>query len=614
LIIGVGSVGIAWSDDLLSDDDLLGDSDAGAHLSDLPGMTAPKQPSGKGDESSDATVDTADKAHSALFMENNYPSASTCGMCHPNHFEQWSASPHAYAQLSPVSGAMSATLNILTQGTLGDFCIRCHSPAAGNLGEPIIMSNLDRQPASREGITCVVCHRVDKPYGKVNGRLAMVKGGITDPVYGPSGNERLKEALNNPDVRVSTDPNEKGRKIHGDVVKVDYMSSSGFCSPCHDVSLVNGFRAEETFSEYRHSPAAKKGNSCQDCHMATVPGVPSPYSNGPAAVVGGVATKPRKLTNHMFAGPDYSVVHPGIFPHNMQAQRMATLAEWLSFNHEAGWGTPAFEKHIPADAKFPERWSSIDDRYEARAIIDEQMKLLDEAADYRRQLLKVGYRLGEVKVNQADEEGIDFAVRVWNGTDGHNAPTGFERVVFLRVTVTDAEGTEIYHSGDLDPNGDLRDQHSAYVQSGEVPLDENLFNMQSKFIVRNLRGGEREQVLPANFSIDALPFIRPDVNPTSLINRTLGVRFHKKGMEPNGDRWAHYCIDDELLTGKPPYQAKVELVAGMIPANLVGWIQIGGFDYGLSPREVARRIVQGHQTLWTKITPLVPGVDGKEAK
>ncbi len=73
------------------------------------------------------------------------------------------------------------------------------------------------------------------------------------------------------------------------------------------------------------------------------------YDFGPAAVVGGEPTTPRKLTNHFFGGPDYSIIHPGIFPHNAEAQQMATLAEWLQFDHEAGWGADEFED--PHDAE-----------------------------------------------------------------------------------------------------------------------------------------------------------------------------------------------------------------------------------------------------------------------
>ena len=69
--------------------------------------------------------------------------------------------------------------------------------------------------------------------------------------------------------------------------------------------------------------------------MSTEPGVNSGYAMGPAAVVGGRPTRPRKRTNHMFAGPDYSIIHPGIFPHNARAARLAEIRDWLVFDVEA---------------------------------------------------------------------------------------------------------------------------------------------------------------------------------------------------------------------------------------------------------------------------------------
>jgi hypothetical protein len=38
----------------------------------------------------------------------------------------------------------------------------------------------------------------------------------------------------------------------------------------------------------------------------------------------------------------------------------------------------------------------------------------------------------------------------------------------------------------------------------------------------------------------------------------------------------------------------------MVPVNLVAEIMGVGFDYGMSAAEVARRVVAGHQVLWTR--------------
>ena len=223
---------------------------------------------------------------------------------------------------------------------------------------------------------------------EISGRLPIVEGSLYEPVFGPSGNEELERAIESGRFNLQTDPERAGRGVHAEAREFFQLSRPGLCGSCHDVNLVNGFRLEEAFSEYKHTPAAAAGVSCQDCHMGTEPGVPSGYREGPAARVGDRETSPRKRTNHMFAGPDYSIVHPGIFPHNTEAQALATLREWLAFDHEAGWGTDAFEDTVPDDYEFPPRWTEPDDRYDAADIISDNLELLDELAEQRLALLR----------------------------------------------------------------------------------------------------------------------------------------------------------------------------------------------------------------------------------
>ncbi len=149
-------------------------------------------------EAMDVVEAAAALAHEQLFVADRYPSANTCGQCHPQQFKEWSASQHAYALFSPVFTALHGTILKKTNGTFGDFCIRCHTPVGMNLGEPVFMSALDRHTTSREGVTCVVCHRVNQPFGKISGRLAIVEGDSLQPIYGPKGNKNLQEVLADP--------------------------------------------------------------------------------------------------------------------------------------------------------------------------------------------------------------------------------------------------------------------------------------------------------------------------------------------------------------------------------------------------------------------------------
>lgn len=549
----------------------------------------------------------ADAEHEALFLENRFPSAVTCATCHPGHYREWSVSPHAYAQISPVFNAMHGTILKLTNGTNGDFCIRCHTQVGMNLGEPEFMSNMDRHPTSREGITCIVCHRVNQAYGKLSGRLAIVEGDIFEPVFGPAGGEELARVIADDSFRVNTERGQSGRAIHTGAEEFFALTTSGFCGSCHDVTLVNGFRLEEAFSEFKTAPAAKKGVSCQDCHMGKEPGVPSGYREEPAAIVGDKPTVVRKRTDHMFVGPDYSVVHPGFFPHNTKAAELATIREWLTFDHAAGWGSDKFEDDRPDDYVFPERWLAIDDRVDARGILEDNFALLEEATEQRKKLLRAGYVLGDVTVDRADAKALRFTVQVRNGTDGHGVPTGFdaERLVWLYVTVTDREGDVVFQSGDLDPNGDVRDLHSLYVHDGELPLDRQLFSLQSKFITRMVRGGEREQVLAVNYSPDPLPFLRPSTSSTILTGRPGGARKHKQNIAPLDSVAVKYVVQGKPLDNGP-YKAHIELKAAMVPVNLLNEIKNVGFDYFMSARQVAEAVVAGHLVLWERDVELSP--------
>lgn len=574
-------------------------------------------PASEADRLEEVLNTVADETHAQLFACDPFPSAKKCAKCHPKHYLEWSVSPHAYAQLSPVFLTMSNKLQQATSGTQGDFCIRCHTPVGISLGESTSGSNLDRHPTSREGVTCVVCHRVNQSWGKGSGRLALVPGDINQTVYGPRGSDILEEVLRNPDqfgvLKTSADESDRSRDIHGDTQRFFQMSTAGFCGTCHDVFAPNGFRLEDAFSEFKNSPSATiDGHNCQDCHMGKSPGKPEGYDVGPAAVVGNVSTPVRRTTNHMMAGPDYSIIHRGLFPHHLTAIReedspesdegLATMRQWLQFDDHGGWGTNRFEETVTDQSHFPTPWNDSRTRLKARRILDEQGSLLKEATRQRLLVLRAGYCVDDIIIERASCDGLDFCVPVKNITRGHGVPTGFdaERVVFLRTIVWNANGEPVFMSGDLDPNGDIRDNHSIYVHNGEIPLDRQLFSLQTRFITRNVRGGEREQILPVPFSLDPLPYVRPETRPFTVLGRPVAARKHKQNIEPGGHRVASYHVSRNQLRGSGPFTIRCQLIAGMVPPNLIHAISDVGFDYSLSAKEIADRVVAGHLVLYEK--------------
>lgn len=388
----------------------------------------------------------------------------------------------------------------------------------------------------------------------------------------------------------------------------------------------------------------------------------------------------------MFIGPDYSIVHPGIYPHSVDAmqftyanrfkkvmteetealtkylkgvsaelskekQKKSEIAalrkatknatvharsDWITFQWWEGWGTPAFEEKLSARARanalsgvgFP--WNEKDDqigsrlrRETARLILSRQFNLLNKAHVERTRILRRALQLREFEITKNDQRGLAFRVDVHNPSTGHSAPTGFdaERVMFLSVTMRDGKGRIIFRSGDRDPNGDVRDLHSAFVHA-QAPKegkwlnasawkesagltrrkddlqwlpDPFLFTLQSKFLSRNIVGGERESILALNFSFDPLPFIRPPSMPVAHSGRAGPIRKRFSTIPPLGKRRVAYQVERDQLTGVGPYQIEMQFISQMVPANLVKAISSVGFDYNLSASEVAKRIVYGHK-------------------
>ncbi len=642
-----------------------------------------------------------------LKAEKRFPTAASCGQCHPDHFDDWSVSPHAYAMVSPVFNSMHAYLVQRTSGTNGDFCIRCHTPVGMDQEHDIFGSALLRPTPVVEAVTCVVCHRIDKDYGNINARMPLPRGPISDPVRGPNGNSALQKIINSEDFGLVTSEEERGKLVHKKAIRSDVISRSAQCAICHDVNSPTGIRLESAFTEYKNSPASKEGVTCQDCHMNKTPGtVPSKeqrfavagrdqnYKFEPIAKVRnspqdhreGMPTKAKKRTNHMFIGPDYSIVHPGIYPHSVDAiqftyanrfkkimteeaeelteylkgvsakiaiekQKKSELAalrkatksaivharsDWITFQWWEGWGTPEFEEKLSGKARanalsgvgFP--WNDKEDqagsrirREMARLILARQFNLLNKAHVERTRILRRALQLGKFEITKNDERGLAFRVDIHNPSNGHAVPTGFdaERVMFLSVIMRDGKGRIIFQSGDRDPNGDVRDLHSAFVHA-QAPKDGKwldasawkesaglarrkddkqwlpdpfLFSLQSRFLSQNIVGGERETVLPLNLSFDPLPFVRPPSMAVAHTGRAGPVRKKFRTIPPLGKKRAAYQVERNQLTGVGPYRIEMKFISQMVPANLVKAISSVGFDYNLSAREVAKRIVFGHR-------------------
>lgn len=471
-------------------------------------------------------------------LEIDFPSAKECQACHPKQYREWSRSMHAYAQHSPVFEAFNLTLSERSSGTLGTFCARCHTPLGTALGEQGSRRNTHRSRLSMEGVTCVACHRIARPYYKSNTRMSREPGQLLETcMYGPF-----------------SDPESDSIKSHASAGK-PYMKRSAFCGACHDVTTPEGIRLEEAFSEWQNSPAARRGITCQHCHMGPVQGVPIPDHQRPlgrAAEVPDVDPKLislRRLSDHTFSGPDYSMLPDTEFPHKL---------DWM----------------YEVDYRNTERLTT----YQKQTLANlrrQNRRQLRIAREKRYELLKNSAEIA-VRAPHTAQAGSRLSIRVdvINKVAGHNFPTGFtaERQVWVEMALLDPSGRPVFLTGDVDHNGDLRDDHSHEVELGKLPYDRHLLNFQSKFVLLANKGTERSVIIPVNRDLAPLSILRPSTAISASFGRNPVFRLAKASLRPLATASRNYRV--RLPNAPGNYRLRVRLNYRNLPPSLLDKIGV----------------------------------------
>ena len=237
---------------------------------------------------------------------------TSCVTCHGNYDAQnepwanWRGSMMGQAMRDPF---FLACMTVAEQDapSVGDLCIRCHSPGGWLEGRSVDTKGGLLNTKDREGIQCDFCHRlVDRNY----------VAGVSPPQ-----DVNVLAALDDLPLQYGNgqfiaDPNPLRRGPFGDAqashdfVESPLHRSSDLCGTCHDVSnpvfvelgpqdygpntfddehpdmnVRNMFPVERTFSEWTQSAYAQGGvyapqfagnkpdgmvSTCQDCHMRDV--------------------------------------------------------------------------------------------------------------------------------------------------------------------------------------------------------------------------------------------------------------------------------------------------------------------------------------------------------
>jgi hypothetical protein len=166
----------------------------------------------------------------------------SCGTCHPAQLADWRTSLHARSMGPGVSGQLVGMWR--SDPESARLCLSCHAPLGEQQpytdgGKANAVFDADLQ---RVGIACAGCHvRRHERFGPPRRD-------------GSIGSAAPRESL-----------------PHNGVTRTTAFQRSAFCASCHqfatDDLALNGKLLENTYEEWKRSPAARAGRQCQDCHM-----------------------------------------------------------------------------------------------------------------------------------------------------------------------------------------------------------------------------------------------------------------------------------------------------------------------------------------------------------
>lgn len=209
------------------------------------------------------------------FSAGDFDVAEDCKGCHPQHYDEWSGSMHAYAMKDPVFSAAREVGQSAYPGALDGACTKCHSPIGSRSGE-LPWGKFDIEsisPVSAEGVGCDLCHTITSISNLGNGGIELTPGEIK---YGT-----IQDPVSN--------------LFHKSEYRPLYKESA-YCGACHDLITGSGLELEAVFREWERGGFAITGKTCNDCHMPTYEGRATP--NGPM----------RTLHRHTMEGADIALI------------------------------------------------------------------------------------------------------------------------------------------------------------------------------------------------------------------------------------------------------------------------------------------------------------------
>jgi tetratricopeptide (TPR) repeat protein len=335
-----------------------------------------------------------------------FPSAKYCAHCHAQAYSDWREAAHSNSFRTPF---YRTSVNILprTEGIeFSRHCDSCHNPIGVLSGALTQNSKVDRR-FDEDGITCTTCHSIQKLKStEGNGGFVM---GVPAVMVDENGKRIPGE--------VPYEEIMKYPKRHSQAVMQDILHKPEFCAACHKANLPNQLndykfiRAFTAYDEWQNSKFSKRNpltfysadfTSCQNCHMMRK-----------ALVLKDSGAKRGTFASHRWLAGNTAV--PFYYGFDEQLKK---TAEFLKSGLYLNVDLFAITKNRQEDVIGP---------------------------------------LGSVPFKLAPNDVVQTMVVIQNKNIGHSLIPEVRDLyeAWVEFTVTESNGTEIYHSGFLKPDGML---------------------------------------------------------------------------------------------------------------------------------------------------------------
>ncbi|MGB7495352.1 MAG: tetratricopeptide repeat protein [Candidatus Acidiferrum sp.] len=374
-----------------------------------------------------------------------FPPAEYCGHCHEEAYHQWRQALHSNSFRTPF---YRASVNILIRNKGIEYsrhCDSCHNPIAVVSGALTKDAQVDRS-FDQDGLTCTTCHSIQQLQSTAgNGGYVM---GVPAVMVDENGKRIPGEV---PFGDIIEHPER-----HSQAVMQPFYRTPEFCAACHKANLpspLNDYkfiRAFTTYDEWQNSKFSQRNPltfysadfvRCQDCHMHRAPTALHDYG-----------AKDGMFASHRWTAGNTAVP----FYYGFDEQLQKTI-EFLKSGRFLNVDVFALKKNDDDQLIAP---------------------------------------LGSVPFQLAPNDLVEAYVMVQNKNIGHSLIPEVRDLyeAWVEVTVKDAAGKDIYHSGFLKPDGMLDTRAHSFTNrpvnlSGEFVDDHKVWTIHSMAYDNSIQSG-----------------------------------------------------------------------------------------------------------------------------